>query len=227
MKNTLSTLILVLISFGSYAQFSKPFSIGIGAGGNMLHGDLAKKPINLSGHVDLDILMNPFISIGVHGEAGKLEAHDDHGRDASNQYTAVNGNIKVRLGQFMSQIKDYNYYSLGSQNWTRYLANVYFGAGAGFIFNDVDAIRKYEDGKIVEAFDGPSKRGELIVPINIGIDIPFGRSIYGPTWAINVNYQHNISLDDGIDGYANALSSSNDHYSYFSIGVKAALFNRR
>lgn len=224
---SLSTIFLLLISFGSYAQFSKVFSIGAGVGGNMLHGDLAKKPISYSGHIDLDILMSSFVSVGLNAQKGKLVAHDTDGRDASNQYTAVNGNIKIRLGQFMPKAKHYSYYIMSNTSWTRYLANVYFGAGAGFIFNDVDAVRVPKNGQTAEAFKVHDKRSELIVPVNVGIDIPFGRTLYGPTWAINVNYQHAISLDGGIDGYTNDLNKSLDQYSYFSIGVKAAFSKRR
>lgn len=224
---SLITTGLIFISVSAFAQFSKPVSVGIGAGGNMLYGDLSEKPINISGHIDFDLLMRPFISVGLNAQKGTLSSSGTDGRSVKNKYTAVNANIKVRLGQFMPQVKNYSYYQMSDKSLASYLANIYLGAGAGFIFNNADAKRVYVDGKLVEAYKGPDKRTEMIVPLNLGIDIPFGRSLYGPTGAINFNYQHAISFEDGIDGYDNDLSKHVDQYSYFSIAIKIALFNKK
>lgn len=223
----LLVVILIFISQGAFAQFSKPVSIGIGVGGTKLHTDLSENPMYPSGHLDLDMLVRPFVSVGLNAQKGTLAGSDSDGRDVKNNYSAINANIKVRLGQFMRQANNYSYYMMSAKTLTSYLANVYVGAGAGFIFNDVDAKRVYKDGSLLEAFEGPDKRTEMIVPLNVGIDIPLGRSLYGPTWAININYQYAISLDNGLDGYANEVSKSSDQYSYFSVGVKVALFNKK
>lgn len=223
----LFTFLSLFVFLESNAQFAKPFSIGFGGGGTILYADLRNKPVSYAGHIDLDALINPYISVGINGQAGKLQGDDFFGRSADNNYIAVNGNIKVRLGQFMDQSDNYSYYILSNNNFLSYLSNIYFGAGVGFISNDVDAQRRFSGGEVVTSFDGRDKSTELVVPINVGIDFPIGQSLYGPTWAINLNYQHGFSKSDDVDGYSNEFSKSKDHYSYFSLGVKIAIFNRK
>ncbi|COY60665.1 Uncharacterised protein [Mycobacterium tuberculosis] len=74
-------------------------------------------------------------------------------------------------------------------------------------------------GEISDDLDG----FHFVVPINVGVDIPFGRGLYGPQWAINLNYQHTITTNDNLDA---VINSKKDHYSYISLGVKYALFQR-
>lgn len=224
----LFTFLSLFVFLESKAQFAKPISIGFGGGGTILHADLRNKPVSYAGHLDLDALINPYISVGVNGQAGKLLGDDFYGRSAENKYIAVNGNIKVRMGQFLNQSDNYSYYMLSNTSFLSYLSNIYVGAGVGFISNDVDAKRRFNTGgEVVANYDGIDKSTELVVPFNVGIDFPIGQSLYGPTWAINLNYQHGFSTGDNVDGYSTEFSKSNDHYSYFSLGVKIALFNRK
>jgi len=224
---TLVTFLSLFVFLESKAQFSKPVSVGLGGGGTALLGDLGNIKIGYGVHGDVDFLINPYISAGVNAQKGKLSADDAYGRSAENKYFALNGNVKVRIGQFFGNTPNYSYYVLSDNSFVSYLSNIYFGAGVGFISNNIDAERRIVDGVNVTVFDGLDKSKELVIPFNIGIDFPFGRSLYGPKWAINLNYQHSISTDDNVDGYSNQYSKSNDQYGYLSLGVKLALFNRK
>ena len=223
----LFSLFLLLAFNESSAQFAKPVSVGFGGGGTILHGDLQEKPVSYAGHLEVDYLITPYITVGVHGEAGRLKGDDFYGKNTDNKYYTVNGNIKVRAGQFLGNPDNYSYFILSDNSFKSFISNVYIGAGVGFISNDITAHRRYSGVDIVPSFQGVDQSDELIIPLNVGVDIPLGQSLYGPTWAINLNYQHSFSMDDNLDGYKNDFSKYNDHYGYFSLGVKIALFNRR
>jgi len=70
MKKTIFSLLLFAVcGFKSaQAQFSRPLSVGIGAGPTINLTDLANVETNLAGHIDVDGLITPFISAGIHAE---------------------------------------------------------------------------------------------------------------------------------------------------------------
>jgi hypothetical protein len=221
-------LVLTLCSYHvTFAQFSRPVSVGVGAGTAFNLTDLATVDYRFGAHIDLDYLITPFISAGVHVQKGTLSGYRMES-DFENNYFAFNGNAKVRLGQFLAIPDNYSYYNLQANTFHKILSNVYIGVGIGAIKNDIqhtiapdyrDAIAS-QGGEIEQKLDG----FELLIPINIGLDIPFGRTLYGPKWAINLNYQHNLTTNDNLDG---VINRNNDHYGYISLGVKYGLFQRR
>lgn len=209
------------------AQFSRPISVGAGAGVAYNLTDLANVDGKFAFYGEADYLINPFISVGLYGEKGTLSG-DGHNSEFENRYFAGNINGKIRLGQFMGQTRNYSYYTLQANTFERILSNFYVGAGAGLVKN---RIKRQIDPLYVEAI--ANQGGELaedlgeihfVVPINVGVDIPFGRTLYGPKWAINVNYQHTVTTNDNLDGIKN---KKNDQYGFVSLGLKYALFNRK
>lgn len=209
------------------AQFSKPISIGAGAGGIFALTDLSSDGTRFAFYGEADYLITPFISVGLHGEKGKLNG-SGYTSEFENNYYAANVNGKVRIGQFLGHSENYSYYTLQSNTLSRILSNVYVGAGAGALKN---RIKRQLDpayatsvidlgGEIVEDRSGI----HFVIPLSAGVDIPFGRTLYGPQWAINVNYQHTLTTNDNLDGIKN---KNNDQYGFVSVGVKYALFNRK
>ncbi|WP_313190901.1 outer membrane beta-barrel protein [Sphingobacterium sp.] len=229
MKKTIFSLLLFAVcGFKSaQAQFSRPISIGVGAGPTINLTDLANVETNLAGHIDVDGLITPFISAGIHAEKGALGGNG-YASTFKNDYYAFNANAKVRIGQFMNLPDNYSYYNLQSNPFHKILANIYLGAGAGVVKNNIknNIDPNYanavvgQGGEISQDLDG----FQFVVPINVGVDFPMGRGLYGPQWAINLNYQHTITTKDNLDG---VINSKQDHYSYISIGVKYALFQRK
>src|SRR5690606_25599725 len=105
MNKKILPLLMMLFIFSIFeakSQFSKPISVGIGGGGTILFGDHGWAPISYGAHVDVDALVTPFISAGINGQAGKLLGDDFGGRRMENKYITVNGNAKVRAGQFFN-----------------------------------------------------------------------------------------------------------------------------
>ncbi|MND54046.1 hypothetical protein D3C87_713490 [compost metagenome] len=228
-KKLLCTTIGVLcLMIGTVsAQFSRPVSVGAGSGVAYNLTDLANVEAKFAFYGEADYLINPFISVGLHGEKGTL-AGNGYNSNFENRYFAGNINGKVRLGQFMSQANNYSYHTLQANTFSRILANVYVGVGAGLVKNrikrEIDPL--YADAINTQGGELANDLGEIhfVVPINVGVDIPFGRTLYGPQWAINVNYQHTITTNDNLDGIKN---KNNDQYGFVSLGLKYALFNRK
>lgn len=209
------------------AQFSRPISVGAGAGVAYNLTDLANVDATFAFYGEAEYLISPFISVGLHGEKGTLSG-SGYNSDFENRYFAGNINGKVRLGQFMGQANNYSYYTLQANTFSRILSNVYVGAGTGLIKNRIarHLTPEYIDGIIRQGGELAEDLGEIhfVIPLNIGVDIPFGRTLYGPQWAINVNYQHTLTTNDNLDGIKN---KNNDQYGFVSLGVKYALFNRK
>ena len=209
------------------AQFSRPISVGAGAGVTYNLTDLANVEAKFAFYGEADYLITPFISVGLHGEKGTL-AGNGYDSDFKNRYFAGNINGKLRLGQFLDHAQNYSYYTLEANTLSRILSNIYVGAGAGLVKNRINRniSEFYANYLASNGGELADKLGEIhfVVPVNVGVDIPFGRTLYGPQWAINVNYQHTLTFNDNLDGIKN---KNNDQYGFVSLGVKYALFNRK
>lgn len=219
---------LFFLTTGSVsAQFSRPISVGAGAGTAINLTDLGNVEPKFAFYGELDYLITPYISVGLHGEKGTL-AGNGYESDFKNRYFAGNINGKLRLGQFLSNTDNYSYYTLEANTFSRILSNVYVGAGAGLVKNRIarHLSPAYSEAIINQGGEFSDKLGEIhfVLPLNVGLDIPFGRTLYGPQWAINVNYQHTLTFNDNLDG---VINKNNDQYGLISLGVKYALFNRK
>ncbi|QQT30873.1 hypothetical protein I6I99_26940 [Sphingobacterium multivorum] len=219
--------ILFLTGLTASAQFSKPLSVGAGAGSTINLTDLGNIESKFAFYGELDYLFTPFISVGLHGEKGTL-AGNGYDSDFKNRYFAGNINGKIRVGQFLGEAKNYSYYTLQANMLSRILSNVYLGAGVGLVKNRITRNISQYYANYLESVGGEISNDvgkiHFVVPLNVGVDIPFGRTLYGPQWAINVNYQHTLTFNDNLDGIIN---SNNDQYGLISVGVKYALFNRK
>jgi hypothetical protein len=218
-------LLIVLFSKVSLAQFNGQMSAEVGGGGTLLYGDLKNKTLAFGAHIGLDYLFNPFISAGVQGLMGKLQGNDAYGRQAHSKFAGANANIKLRLGQFTAARKSYSFYMLSHPTVWSYLANFYLGAGIGFMYADITAHRRSTANDFPNEFAGEDFVYEMIIPLNIGIDIPFGYSFKGPLWAVNINYQLGLSSGDNLDGYTNDYSGHRDRMVYLSLGIKRSIGN--
>lgn len=228
MKKLLLTLTLfTCLGIGSVsAQFSRPITIGAGAGVAYGLADLGNTKLHFAWYGEGDYLLSPFISVGLQAQKGELSGFNAS-NEYSNKYYAGNVNGKVRLGQFMGLPDNYSYYTLGASNLERIVANIYIGAGAGLMKNRISRTltQNYADGIVRLGGEIAEDRSGIhfVVPFNVGVDIPFGRTLYGPQWAVNVNYQHTLTTNDNLDGIINR---NKDQYGFASIGVKYAFFNR-
>jgi len=218
---------LSLIIGTASAQFSRPISIGAGAGGAFALADLSNDGAKFAFYGEADYLITPFISIGIHGEKGKLNGNG-YNSEFENNYYVANVNGKVRVGQFLGHSENYSYYTLQTNTFSRIISNIYLGAGAGAFKNRIkrQLDPNYANSIVDRGGEIPEDRSGIhfVIPLSIGVDIPFGRTLYGPKWAANVNYQHTLTTNDNLDGIIN---SNKDQYGFVSLGLKYALFNRK
>lgn len=228
MKNLIFTVVL-FICLGAEtasAQFSRPITIGAGAGAVYGLTDLKDLKVNFGWYGEGDYLLNPFLSVGLRAEKGEISGSRVQ-QSFKNSYYVGNINAKLRMGKFMDLPDNYSYFTLEASNFQRIVSNIYIGAGAGLMKNSITASYSaaYQNavvelgGKMADDRSGI----HFIIPLNVGVDIPFGRTLYGPKWAINVNYQHTLATNDNIDG---VINQNIDHYGFMSVGVKYAFFNR-
>lgn len=221
------TALLFLMANTAYGQFSRPISVGAGSGVALNFTDLANVEPKFAFYGEADYLITPYLSVGLRGEKGTL-AGNGYDSEFKNRYFAGNINGKIRIGQFMGHSDNYSYYTLEANTLSRILSNIYVGAGAGLVKNRINRTTSsfYRDYLENNGGELSADLGEIhfVLPLNIGVDIPFGRTLYGPQWAINVNYQHTLTTNDNLDGIKN---KSNDQYGFVSVGVKYALFNRK
>lgn len=208
----------------AFCQFGGGLSVELGAGATQLYGEMMHKPLKFGYHIGADYIVIPFMTVGVQGMMGRLAANDPMGRMAKNNYMGANINAKARLGLLWIDDKENFELTYIREHFFRSLIrNIYVGTGIGLLRNEIDANRGTpNDAHLV----GEDESSAVFVPLNLGIDIPFGYSISGPTWAINANAQLGLYFGDELDGYANMYSRHDDRLLYLSLSIKKSFLNR-
>jgi hypothetical protein len=220
LKPFLTSLTALLIWFNTNAQsnFYK-MSVGAGAGITQSFGDLAKHDRGLAGYGTFDYLFTPFVSLGIEGQVGEINGgdvfNDPHNRQFINSYKAFSINGKLYLGAVI----DY-----GRTGFTNAIKGLYVGAGAGVLMNKMRYVARQKLTDPSYTFPGKDSSNELLVPLNIGIAFNFMDRYGYYKYGVNFNYQANVTLGEGMDGYDDSplkfKSGNPDIYTYFSIGLK-------
>lgn len=220
MKTILALLLPVILYVNAAAQ-SNFYKLGLGGGVGLTQSfaDLNKHDFGLSGYGTLDYYLTPFISLGMEGQFGEINGgdvyKDPNMRQFINTYKAVNLNGKLALGALI----DYKH-----SDFANVIKGLYVGAGVGAIMNKMKfVVREKPDGSGY-IFPGKDKSTDLLVPLNLGINFNFADRSGYYRYGLNVNYQSNITLGEGLDGYDDSpirfKSGNPDIYNYFSIGLK-------
>lgn len=226
MKRIFLFAFLFAVTFSSFAQsnFYK-FSIGAGAGVTQSFTEVRKHDFGLAGYGTLDYLLTPFISIGLEAQKGQINSGDyktdPRNRQSVNSYLAGSVNGKIALGAFIDYQRD---------GLARKIRGLYVGAGIGAIKNDITGIIRF-DNQRPENPDGTPYRQpgedtskEIYFPLNIGINFYFADREDFYRYVLNFNYQGNITLGEGLDGYNDTgetfKSGKPDVYTFFSVGLK-------
>lgn len=209
--------LLPCLNANAQSNFYK-MTIGAGAGITQSFTDVAKHDFGLAGYGTFDYNFTPFLNLGFEGQMGEINGGDvytdPNNRQFINRYKAFTLNGKVALGAVI----DY-----GRTGFANVIKGLYVGAGAGIVMNKMRFIvrEKPDDGYIFPGYDSSK---DILVPLNLGINfnIPDWKGYY--RYSININYQSNIVLGEGLDGYDDSpVKFKNGHpdiYNYFSIGLK-------
>lgn len=220
MKRIILTPLLIAVTFSSFAQsnFYK-LAIGGGFGITQSYTEVKKNNVGTAGYGTLDYLFTPFISIGIEGQKGEINGGDFNAsvlnRQFVNSYTAFSFNGRVSLGQFMGD---------GYEAASNLARGLYLGTGVGVISNKAlyTTGLNPEDPNFVYITEAKSK--DIYFPFNLGINFNFADREGFYRYALNFNYQANLTLGEGLDGYDDSkitfTSGNSDIYTFLSVGVK-------
>lgn len=220
-KITFIAVILSALTTTLFAQrhfmpaASHRLCLSVGGGTTMMFGDLKKKVIKPAFKGNFDYNFTPFISAGVEVQAGSLAGGDKDvngttsGLYSHSKYTAANANIRLSLGQFFPETQN---------KFANFIGGAYLGSGMGYIRSNAKMlVRKYSysDGALPGTFH--QQASEIIVPVNVGINMDLSYHI-----ALNLNYQHNFTSSEALDGYDIDIKSNkrDDSYGMISIGLR-------
>lgn len=216
-------IIILALSLGftinAFAQSNfYQLSVGAGVGITQSFTEINKHSNGIAGYGALDYLFTPFTSLGLEIQKGEINGGDYHTDPQYRQFVntyqffAING--KISLGEFMD-----DHYRRNS-DWIK---GIYLGAGIGVLKNSpVYTIPSVVDPGYIYTLQTSSK--DIFFPINVGINFYFPDHEGFDRYVINVNYQGNFTLGQGLDGYDNSNvtfeSRKTQIYTYFSVGVK-------
>jgi hypothetical protein len=207
---------LVATSISSFAQvrlepfwpFSK-YSLGVGIGNSHMYGDLDRSISQPVYVLNFARNFNSYTSVGIEATRGALNSeeyrnHWTNGMSMYNQYTSVNLNGTVSLGQFFKYPSNYLW---------KNLFGLYFRCGIGVMFNDISNITyKFKNRDRLEIRDYNAKyikTNEFVpyIPYNFGFNLHLKKNCY-----FNINYQFNYTFSDYVDGYNFSNPPANNFY---------------
>jgi hypothetical protein len=222
-KSLFFTLLCLLMATSGFAQsnFYK-LSLGGGVGVTQSFTDVEKHGLGGSIYGTADYYFTPFISLGVEGQVGQINGGnvktDPNQRQFINNYKSATVNGKIFLGNFI----DYNY----SQS-SNLIKGIYVGSGIGIIKNSMKDIQRYKvdsNGIRVYKFPGQDDSYNVDIPLNIGLNIYFADYNGNYRYTLNVNFQTNVTIGEGLDGYNDSSvifrNNNPDFYNFMSVGIK-------
>lgn len=220
MKRITIVSLLVAFAFPSFAQ-SNFYKVAIGGGVGLTQSftEVSNHDFGLAGYVTLDYLLTPFVSFGIEGQKGEINGGDfradRQNRQFVNSYMAISFNGKVSLGQFLDD---------RSQGLSELARGLYLGTGIGAISNKPLYTIGLNPNDPNYVFTAQSTSKDIFFPLNLGININFADGAGFYRYVLNVNYQGNITLGEGLDGYDDSkvtfTSGNPDIYTFLSLGVK-------
>jgi len=220
LKRIIITTLFLAAALSSFSQsnFYK-FSIGGGFGATQSFTEVQKHGFGLSGYGTLDYLFTPFASLGLEIQKGEVNGgdfkNDPLNREFVNSYQSFAFNAKVSLGQVLND--RYN----GPSDLVK---GIYMGAGAGVIKSSTLFTTGLDPNNNAFATVDNLDSKDVFFPLNLGINIHFPDREGFYRYVLNLNYQANITLGEGLDGYDDSKitfqSGTVDVFTFFSVGVK-------
>jgi len=228
----LKFILLLSLSFATYFTVSAqvrldpyyPYSdwtIGGGAGFSEIYGSLSHPNSEPVFRVNAEHNTNMWVNLGLEVQRGAFSEYEvkntwTNGMSIYNQYTALNLNAKVSLGEFFKYPKNF---------FCKTLFGLYAGVGIGYMWNDVSNITlkfKHQDKYTITDYYGSSvleqKTSNFYIPYNLGFNLHLTRRCM-----FNINYQFAYAFSSYLDGYnfqePYATHKYNDFFSVLSFGL--------
>lgn len=217
LKALIVTAIICFTSFISKAQIGynyAQFDAGVAASLNQVYGDAQSITKTVSPRFSLNFNQTPFLNYILEGEGGKLEGgklSDPTSRVFSNSYAAFAFRIQVQAGELM----DYS-----DSPFKNGLKSLYISSGIGYVVNHLTTNRLSLN--IPDYYTpGENNSNEIFIPARIGYEFKFYNQFDEPSVKIDLAYQYNFVMGDGLDGFK--AGKANDQFSQICLGVKFAI----
>lgn len=209
--------IFLLLPLFAFPQFNyKKISLSLGGGASVPHMDITdvsfEPVINGAFHYNI----SPYAAVGIDVEGGKLKGDystrqntSEGPRDVSvsnftNKFVTAAADVRLQGGQFTGR---------DATGFAAVLRSLYAGTGMGIIRSDAESLNS--DQKTQEY-----KSTDFIVPVFAGANIPLVKELGMEVLTLFLNYRLNISFSDDLDALSNPGSTSNDHFSTVSAGIR-------
>ncbi|MET3112713.1 hypothetical protein AAKU52_000431 [Pedobacter sp. CG_S7] len=216
MKIILTSFFLAFsLNLCAQSNFYK-LSLGGGAGFTKSYADLQEHNYGEAIYGTADFSFTPFLSLGFEIQNGTVKGgqsnQEAYNRKFKNNYRSLSANGKVSLGAFV----DYQ-----NSLFFDYIKGLYLGAGVGAIQNRVTELQR-ENNTPEQVYMPTSK--EIFIPLNLGINYYIPNRYGQYSYVVNVNYQSNITLGEGLDGYDSSTvrykNGNPDVFTYITLGIK-------
>lgn len=195
-----------------YAQYD----LGLGTDFNKAYTDAQTVTTSRSVHFNFNYNVSPYVNYVVELQAGELKGGDSlttsTGRQFTNAFTSVIFRGQLQAGEII----DYS-----QSKFANALKNLYLSTGIGFVINHMNNINRKSIKTPGFYTTGDDNSNQLLIPARIGYEFKVFNSYDQPWFKIDLGYQYNFILGDGLDGFT--IDGKNDSYSQYSIGVKFAI----
>jgi len=196
------------------------WTVGGGVGFSEIYGNLSHSNSEPVFRLNVERNSNMWVNLDLeiqHGALSDYEVKNDwtNGLSVYNQFTAVDLNGRVSLGEFFKYPKNF---------LCKTLFGLYAGVGIGFMSNDVSNVTlkfKYQDKYSITQYDPlniSTRTTNFFIPFNLGFNLHMTRRCM-----FNVNYQFSYAFSDYLDGYdfqaPVATNKYNDMFSVLSFGL--------
>jgi hypothetical protein len=218
-KKSFLLLIVCLVTYTAKAQIGYDYvqyDLGISYDMNKAYTDAQTVTGSKSVHFNFNYNVSPYVNYVVELQSGELKGGDSlttsTGRQFTNQYLAF-----ILRGQLQAgEIIDYSH-----SKFANFFKNLYVSGGIGFIVNHMTTINRNSILQPGFYTSGLDNSNELMIPARIGYEIKLFNKYGQPGFKIDLGYQYNFIMGDGLDGFV--IGKGKDSYSQYSIGIKFAV----
>lgn len=195
-----------------YAQYD----LGLGLDFNKSYTDAQTITGTRSGRLTFNYNVSPYVNYVIEVQTGDLRGGDSvktaTGRQFTNSFTAVMMRGQLQMGELID-------YSQGGM--ANAFKNLYLSSGLGFVVNHITEINRASIRIPGYYTAGENNSKQLVIPARIGYELKFFNKYGEPGFKIDMGYQYNFILGDGLDGFT--AGKQKDSYSQLSIGFKFAV----
>lgn len=206
-------LAFIQVKTASAQNIDYDFSLGFGASATQAYADVAKKNVQPAFSIGYYSHLNEFATLSLELQIGKLGGGDRntdaYKREFLNNYGAVLFCGDVQAGTFFA-VKD-----VPAKNTLR---NIYAGSGIGVLFNSMKYVQR-TNPITGDQYSGTDQSTNFLLPLRIGYELKFANRHNQIRYRVDVGYQFNITLAEGLDGYNEPGTANNAKDMYSQIGV--------